>query len=129
VDRGVAGQAHDHGGGDTKAGQACMVAGCHLAGGAGPIYAAMGTVYKADNVTPNAGAVVRLRFGGMQKLAVTDTAGNFTFSGTVTYPAQTDASGCPTAPAPMITPVSTAADANCNRAGCHDTAANRINFE
>ncbi|MGE0398556.1 MAG: hypothetical protein AB7T06_17755 [Kofleriaceae bacterium] len=131
VDRGVAGTPHDHGAGVTHAGEACMVAGCHLAGGDGPLFAAMGTVYKADNVTPNAGAAVRIVFGGMSKVAITDTAGNFYFSETLgaTFPAKTDASGCPTDPVPMLTQITSAADMNCNRAGCHDNAANRINFE
>jgi hypothetical protein len=131
VDRGTAGAPHDHGAGVTHAGETCMVAGCHLAGGGGPPFAAMGTVYKADNVTPNAGAAVRIAFGGMTKIAITDTAGNFHFSETLvaTYPAQTDASGCPTDPVHMVTPISTALDMNCNRGGCHDNAANRINFE
>lgn len=130
ADRGTPGTPHDHGGGDTKAGQACMVVGCHVAGGGGPLFAAMGTVFKADNTTPNAGAVVRLTYGGMTKSAVTDTAGNFTFSSTITptFPADTDASACPDT-VKMGTKISSAADLNCNRAGCHDNAANRINFQ
>jgi hypothetical protein len=132
VDRGTAGAAHIHTvGGGTNAGQACMVVGCHLAGGGGPAFGAMGTVYKADNVTPNAGAAVRIAFGGETKIAITDDAGNFKFSETLvaTYPAKTDASGCPTDPVHMIATIASAADMNCNRGGCHDNAANRINFE
>lgn len=129
--RGVPGNAHDHGAGVTHAGEACMVAGCHIAGGGAPPFAAMGTVYKADNVTPNAGAVVRLAFAGMTKSAITDNAGNFRFSESLvpTFPAETDTSACPTDPVHMVTKINGAIDMNCNRGGCHDNAANRINFE
>jgi len=132
VDRGLVGAAHDHGAGVTHAGETCMVSGCHLVGaGDGPKFAAMGTVYKADNVTANAGAAVRIAFGGMTKVVITDDAGNFHFAESLvaTYPAQTDASGCPTDPVHMVTAIGSAIDMNCNRGGCHDNATNRINFE
>ncbi|GEM_PF-5155304 len=131
VDRGTPGTAHDHGAGVTHAGESCMAAGCHIAGGTGPLYGAMGTVYKADGTTPNPGAAVRIAYGGMTKVAITDSSGSFTFSSTLTptYPAETDASGCPTNPVHMVTKLGTAADLNCNRGGCHDLATNRINFE
>lgn len=134
ADRGTPGQAHIHAtGGTSNKGQACMGAGCHIAGGTGPLFGAMGTVYKADNTTANAGAVVRISYGGMTKTAITDTDGNFTFSATltdqITFPSKTDASGCPTDPVHMVTQLGTLADMNCNRGGCHDLATNRINFE
>jgi hypothetical protein len=129
--RGIAGAPHDHGAGVTHAGETCMVTGCHITGGGGPLFAAMGTVYKADNTTPNAGAAVRIAYGGMTKVAITDTAGNFHFSESLvaTYPAKTDASACPTDPVHMVTVIGSALDMNCNRGGCHDNATNRINFE
>ncbi len=134
IDRGTPGQAHIHAtGGTSNQGQACMGAGCHIVGGTGPLFGAMGTVYKADGVTPNPGAAVRISYGGMTKVAITDSDGNFTFSETlttqVTFPSKTDASGCPTDPVHMVTPLGTAADMNCNRGGCHDVQTNRINFE
>src|SRR2546423_91781 len=53
---------HNHAaGGGTNAGQNCMAAGCHLAGGAGPTYTFAGTVYIAGSNPPQPKTGVTIR--------------------------------------------------------------------
>lgn len=124
IDRGTPGPAHVHSagaGGGTKAGQACIVNGCHLdGGGGGPSFVFAGTVYKNDGTTPNGGANIRVvPSGGGALTSPTDDAGNFYIQvGQNGFPASTDASGCP-AITPMVGKLNTAADGNCNSSGCH----------
>ncbi|HEU0033502.1 MAG TPA: hypothetical protein VFQ53_22880 [Kofleriaceae bacterium] len=120
--------AHQHGagiGGGTKAGQGCVVAGCHLAGNTGagaPPFTMAGTLYKPDGSTPSAGAEIRLASdaGGTPLVAKTDDAGNFYTGGTVAFPAHTLASGCPTQDAHMSGSIANAGNGNCNGGtACH----------
>ncbi|MDX2094144.1 MAG: hypothetical protein SFX73_40310 [Kofleriaceae bacterium] len=125
VNRGQIGLAHQHAGGGTNAGTNCMdgVA-CHAAGGAGGTFTAAGTLYKADKVTPDPGAAVRIFSGGQTYTAFADDAGNFRFTQAITYPATTDASACPDA-IPMLTQLR-AGDGACARAGCHVAGAQGV---
>jgi hypothetical protein len=66
--------------GHHNAGQACVVAGCHLAAspgaGATPwMYA--GTLYKTDKVTPVVGAEIVIKVGATTVTATTGANGNF----------------------------------------------------
>lgn len=124
VNRGTPGAAYDHGGGVTHAGENCMQAGCHGGGGGGSVYTAAGTVYKADLTTPNPGAVVRIRSGGNELTAVADSAGNFRFAQTITFPGETDVTACPNQ-VPMVTPLGNG-DGACSRAGCHVAGAQGV---
>jgi hypothetical protein len=118
VDRGQVGVAHVHAaGGGTNAGQDCMAAGCHNAGGPGGTFTAAGTVYKADKVTPNPGAAIRIMSGGQTYTAFADDAGTFRFTQAITYPATTDVSACPDA-VPMLGQLR-AGQGACSLAGCH----------
>lgn len=128
--------AHDHGGGDLKSGQACIVAGCHLiGGGGGPPFDFAGTVYKADNTTVSTGATVRVFPNGATspKISVTDTGGNFYLVATNAFPARTETTACPNTKkmAGQVTG-DASTGGNCNRAGCHqaaDAPQGRINDE
>lgn len=125
VDRGTPGTAHNHtAGGTPNAGQACIVAGCHLDGqlGAGaPPYTYAGTAYQLDGVTANPGAILRIvPPSGIPITVTADTAGNFSV-GTVTnpFPAHTDVSACPSMQK-MVGALNVANDGNCSGgAGCH----------
>lgn len=118
VNRGAIAPAYVHAAGaTTNAGVDCMQSGCHSAGGTGTLFTAAGTIYKADLVTPNPGAVVRIRSGGQELTAVADQAGNFRFAQPITFPAETDVTACPNQ-VPMVTPLGNG-DGACSRAGCH----------
>lgn len=132
VDRVPAAQAdaaHDHSaaaGGGTKAGQACLNAGCHAAnnpGAGAPGYQFAGTVYKPGGTIPSVGATVRVKSGpGVQAPPyLTDSAGNFHIpAGALmnAFPGATvNVTACPTV-APMVTPLAQG-DGNCAKAGCH----------
>jgi hypothetical protein len=124
ADRQAVNPAYKHIGAlDTKAGQGCVAVGCHLPGqtGAGaPSFTAAGTIYKADKVTPNAGALVRIKSGGNVLKAVADDAGNFSFQLAITYPATTEGTACPDL-TPMVGQITTGpgVGGNCNSSGCH----------
>ena len=117
--------AHDHGGGDTRQGQSCVVAGCHAPDSAQP-FGAAGTLYLADGVTPSAGATVRFFPAGSTTpiTALTDLAGNFNFSAIQindgSFPAKTEVTVCPSTK-PMVAQVLTSSlvGGNCNSGGCH----------
>lgn len=119
--------AHDHGGGDTRAGQSCIVTGCHLAGGGGgPPYLWAGTIYQPDGTTPAAGVEVRLlpNDGGAALIAKSDTAGNFKFDDNLTNPfganATTLASGCPAPDSKMAGKLTAPNQGSCNNGtACH----------
>ncbi|MGE0546613.1 MAG: hypothetical protein AB7O24_09605 [Kofleriaceae bacterium] len=124
LDLGAVNNAHLHTDDNTdKAGQDCLAAGCHLAGNTGlnaPVYSAAGTIYEIDRVTPSPGANVRVISMGADDAIrmVADTGGNFYTSATIQFPAQTNATVCPDS-IPMVTPLTSAADGACARAGCH----------
>jgi hypothetical protein len=117
-------------GGTSNAGQACVVSGCHLVGATGvnaPPWMMAGTVYLADNTTPNAGVIVTVTDAAMVKhTSVTDDNGNFYVQddGSLTFPAQSKvtygSTKCGTINSMSGALVATAAPAtgnNCN--GCH----------
>jgi len=118
--------AHDGDPADTRAGQACVVGGCHAPDTAQP-FGAAGTVYQADGVTPSAGVTVRIfpPNATTPLTALTDTAGNFNFSAIqisdASFPASTQATVCPSTK-PMTAKLLTGplAGGNCNNAGCHE---------
>ncbi len=100
----------------SKRGMACMAAGCHLAGGGGPTFTFSGTVSTAaDGTTPKPGATVKVVFGTTTIAAVADEDGNFYSTQTITLPAKTLATSCPTL-APMVGMIVTGGG-NCNN--CH----------
>jgi hypothetical protein len=105
----------------SKRGQACMVGGCHLAGNTGaaaPEFTFAGTVSTAvDGATPKPGATVKVTFGSTTIASVTDEDGNFYSTQTITLPAKTIATSCPTL-APMVGLIVTGGG-NCNN--CHVT--------
>jgi hypothetical protein len=117
-------------GGTSNAGQGCINTGCHdpqALGQNAPGWQFAGTLYKADGVTPNAGASIKIiaADGVTSKSAVADTDGNFYIAqGGLpgAFPAQAAVTACPT-----ITNMSTklqnnstpAKGGNCN--GCHVT--------
>lgn len=107
--------AHADGTG-SKRGAACMQAGCHLTGGAGPTFTFAGTVSTAsDGTTPKPGATIKVESGGTTVAAVADEDGNFYSTQTITLPAKTLATSCPTV-APMVGMIVTGGG-NCNN--CH----------
>lgn len=107
--------AHADGTG-SKRGTACMASGCHLAGGGGPTFTFSGTVSTAaDGNTPKPGATVKVEFGTTTIAAVADEDGNFYSTQTITLPAKTLATSCPTV-APMVGMIVTGGG-NCNN--CH----------
>jgi len=123
INRVTAVDPHEHGGagGPTHAGENCQVGGCHLVGNTGtgaPAFVASGTLYKPGGVTPSAGAniVVKPTAGGAATNLVSDTAGNFSITAAITFPAKTEVSGCPTIQK-MVGDLATAADGACNK--CH----------
>ena len=122
VDRSASpGVSHDHGGGVTHAGQGCIGVGCHLLGQAGGEFTAAGTVYKADGVTPNPGAVVRIKSGTMTLTAIAESAGTFHFSQPITFPTITDVSACPDA-SKMTGKIQAGGGGNCSSGtSCHAT--------
>ncbi|MGE0872006.1 MAG: hypothetical protein AB7P03_25835 [Kofleriaceae bacterium] len=128
VDLGPVNAAHLHTDDNTsKAGQDCLAGGCHLAGNTGlnaPAYTAAGTAYALDRITPSPGAnILVINMGETFEDAirmVADDAGNFYTGQTIQFPAQTNATVCP-GNTPMITPLTSAADGACSRAGCHVT--------
>jgi len=136
VTRSSPGLHHTHlVGGTSNVGQSCVMAACHLNGSLGTAMDAMGniitappwmmagTVYQGDMTTPNTGVLVIVTdsTGGKHR-SVTDDNGNFYVQddGTLTFPAQSTVTACPTltnmtgmlsaTPAPAI-------GNNCN--GCH----------
>lgn len=100
----------------TAAGADCRA--CHN-GTTASLFHAAGTVYKPDKVTPQAGVTVRIfQSGGATVSAVTDSAGNFKFEGTIAFPATTDA--CTDAnTALMVSPLNGPSEGSCNSGGCH----------
>lgn len=112
----------------TRAGTACLDAGCHAAGGLGTQFAFAGTVYKDSGAQAAAGGVTVQIYtpDGTAPLseAVTDNAGNFIVRGPANFqafPYETQVSGCGPNPdiKPMISQI-TAAEANCGLGGsCH----------
>jgi hypothetical protein len=108
---------HDHGGGaGSRRNEKCQMAGCHITGGAGPPFTFSGTVSTAsDGTTPKPGATVKVIFGTTTIAAVADEDGNFYSTQTITLPAKTLATSCPTV-APMVGMIVTGGG-NCNN--CH----------
>jgi hypothetical protein len=105
--------AHVHSGGGTNAGLNCMTApGCHGdQPGAGGVFAFAGTLYtSAAATTPKTGATIRVLSNGNTLPAATDDAGNFYGNGTLTFPANTLATSCPTL-TNMATPLAAGAGA------------------
>lgn len=111
-----------------RAGQSCLMQGCHSASGAGLRFAFAGTVYKElSAVTPATGVTVRILRPGNDTVlaeAVTDAAGNFVIHDPARFldtPYETQVTACG-ASIPIRTMVSrlAAGDANCNTGGsCH----------
>lgn len=112
-----------------RAGQGCLNAGCHNAGGAGGQFAFAGTVYKETSaVTPAVGVSVKIFKPGETTAlgeAFTDTAGNFVIRMPgmfPTFPYETLVTAC--GPQinirPMVSQLGTIAEANCSAGGtCH----------
>ena len=124
-DRGTAGTSHEHGaaGGTTHAGEGCIAVGCHLLGQPGGEFTAAGTIYKKDGVTPNPGAVIRIKSGTKVLIQVSETAGTFHFGPAqqITFPTITDVSGCPDHTS-MVGKLTTGGG-NCSGGACHSAAA------
>lgn len=128
VDRKTPIDAHLHAsGGTANAGNACLVAACHLPGAqasGAPQFQFAGTLYKTGGTTANPGATIRVTSGATTATAVSDTAGNFYIEvgilPAMPFPATTNVTACPTA-----TPMSGQLVAgipnngNCNTGGCH----------
>jgi hypothetical protein len=113
---------HTHADGTgSKRGDACMAAGCHLTGNTGagaPPFTFAGTVSTAsDGNTPKPGATVKVIFASTTIASVADEDGNFYSTQTITLPAKTLATACPTI-APMASMI-VAGGGNCNN--CHTT--------
>jgi hypothetical protein len=123
---------HDHlDGTGTRAGTGCVIAGCHLTGGAGPTFVMAGTLYKPGGAQPAAGALIRLvpDGGGNAVTATTDAAGNFHAApgATQPFPGKAHASGCPTEDAHMVGAIAVAGNGNCNGGtACHANPGNFI---
>ncbi|HEX5060007.1 MAG TPA: hypothetical protein VFV99_11640 [Kofleriaceae bacterium] len=109
----------------------CMsAAGCHSQakglGAAAPAYSYGGLLYKADKMTPYAGATVIIKLGTAEKkAAVADNGEFFLVPGiagldepTATMTGSTEASACPSANLKMGG-LLTAAGGDCNSAACH----------
>lgn len=107
--------------GNSHRGEPCMAGGCHLTGNTGtgaPAFSISGTVSTAsDGATPKPGATVKTTFGSNTIVSVADADGNFYSTQTVTYPAKTLATACPTL-TPMVGQLQTG-NGNCNN--CHKT--------
>jgi len=94
-------QAHVHqspvvAGNPSNRGIDCMGAGCHGVGGGGPPWAFAGTLSTAaDGLTPNAGVTIVIHAGATTLKAISDTDGNFYSPLAVTFPANAQASKCP----------------------------------
>ncbi len=102
-------------GGTSNAGQQCLNAGCHAAGTAQP-FTFGGTVFTAsDGNTAKPGTTIKVKSGATTITAISDEDGNFYGTQTVTFPADTLGTACPTV-AVMVSDLQ-AADADCNR--CH----------
>jgi hypothetical protein len=110
---------HSHAtGGTSNKGQVCGMSGCHAAGGGGPMFTLSGTVFTdSAGTTAKPGATIKVEFGGTTVTAVSDMDGNFYGTQTITFPAKTLGTACPTV-APMVGMV-TAGGGNCNN--CHRT--------
>jgi len=126
VDRSATpGVSHDHGGtaGLTHAGEGCIAVGCHLLGQPGGEFTAAGTVYKQDGVTPNPGAVIRIKSGTKTLTTVSESGGTFHFGPTqqITFPTITDVSACPDAS--KMTTMITTGGGNCSGGACHAAGA------
>jgi hypothetical protein len=115
--------AHPNGGNPAKVD--CLSSGCHGAGGAGPRFAAGGTVFtSAAATTPAAQVEVRLRDGaGKAVSAYSDANGNFFVraadAAALVFPVQVGARNGATTRAMSATIASGA----CNSAACHGNAA------
>lgn len=101
--------------GHHREGEGCMNAGgCHGSNPGGPPFKIAGTLYTTQAGTTAApGATIIV---GTQKMIVGD-GGNFYSNAAVTFPIKTSASLCPDNK-PMIGPLNSAADGNCN--ACHN---------
>ena len=120
VEAATPGAMHVHtAGGTSNAGQACIAPGCHLEGNLGvgaTAFAFAGTLYTSSAATTVVtGATVQVKTAAGTLSAVTDADGNFVFRGSVTFPATTLATRCPSL-TPMIGPLTTGGG-NCNN--CH----------
>lgn len=102
---------HDDGGTDN-AGMDCTMAGCHRPGAAGtsgkgnkaPEYLFGGTVYKADQTTPDQGAVIIITDQGKTGMYYADTGGNFSVTvGDTQLPTQIKSAVVSTSACPNIT--------------------------
>ena len=115
--------AHPNGGNPAKVD--CLSSGCHGAGGAGPRFAAGGTVFtSAAATTPAAQVEVRLRdAAGKAVSAFTDANGNFFVraadAAALVFPVQAGARNAAT----TQTMSATIANGACNSAACHGSAA------
>ena len=102
----------------SKRNKACITPACHGTGGAGPMFTFAGTVSTAANgTTAKPGATVKVIFGSTTIAAAADEDGNFYSTQTITLPAKTLATSCPTI-APMSGMI-VAGGGNCNN--CHVT--------
>jgi len=115
--------AHPNGGNPAKVD--CLSSGCHGAGGAGPRFAAGGTVFtSAAATTPAAQVEVRLRdTAGKAVSAYTDANGNFFVraadAAALVFPVQAGARNTATTRAMSAS----IANGACNGAACHGSAA------
>lgn len=115
--------AHPNGGNPVKLD--CLTSNCHGVGGAGPRFAAGGTVFtSAAGATPAAQVEVRLRDGaGTAVSAYTDANGNFfvraAAAAALVFPVQAGARNAATT-RPMTASIPNGA---CNSAACHGNAA------
>lgn len=118
--------AHPNGGNPAKVD--CLSSGCHGAGGAGPRFAAGGTVFtSAAGTTPAAQVEVRLRDGaGKAVSAYTDTNGNFFVraadAAALVFPVQAGARNTASTRAMSAS----IANGACNSAACHGGAATGV---
>jgi hypothetical protein len=113
--------------GHHNAGQTCINAGCHDGNTQdAPLWTLAGTAYTDINgTTPLAGGTILYTDANNAEIKIiTDTNGNFYTGATIVFPIQAVASLCPNT-LPMNTAVA-ANMANCNTAGCHGEAGNRI---
>jgi hypothetical protein len=129
VSRGSPEPAHMHDDGEgSHQGRSCMDSGCHRSGDLGPnapAYVFAGTVFKPDEVTPQAGVTVRLTpFDNSAPITVvTDVEGNFYLEAgpgvTNPFPSIPDVSACPNTET-MIEGALDPSYGNCNANGCHE---------
>lgn len=114
------GPIHVHAaGGTANAGKACIASGCHLAGNLGSgasAFSFAGTLYTTGAATAIVtGATVQVETAAGKLSAVTDLDGNFVFRGTVTFPAMTLVTECPSVT--RMNGSLTTGGGNCNN--CH----------